>query len=86
MNFRKIIENTIVPMNLPEKEKQNCYDKVIECVKDILPNKLYRFRVCSERSLSAFYNRVSIEHRNPLNLGSRPSGSLGRQHVGLSLW
>lgn len=56
MNFRKIIENTIVPMNLPEKEKQNCYDKVIECVKDILPNKLYRFRVCSERSLSAFYN------------------------------
>ena len=31
-------------------------------------------------------SRVSIEHRNPLNLGSRPSGSLGRQHVGLSLW
>ena len=56
MDFRKIIENTIVPMNLPEKEKQDCYDKVIGCVKDILPNKLYRFRVCSERSLSAFYN------------------------------
>ena len=56
MDFKKIIENTIVPMNFSVEEKTACYDKIIRCVKDILPNKLYRFRTCSERSLSAFYN------------------------------
>ena len=54
--LKKIIENTIVPMNFSVEEKTACYDKIIRCVKDILPNKLYRFRTCSERSLSAFYN------------------------------
>ena len=56
MDLKKIIENTIVPMNFSVEEKNACYDKIIGCVKDILPNKLYRFRTCSERSLSAFYN------------------------------
>lgn len=56
MDLKKIIENTIVPMNFSVEEKTACYDKIIRCVKDILPNKLYRFRTCSERSLSAFYN------------------------------
>lgn len=56
MDFKKIIENTIVPINFSVEEKTACYDKIIRCVKDILPNKLYRFRTCSERSLSAFYN------------------------------
>lgn len=56
MDLKKIIENTIVPMNFSVEEKNACYDKVTGCVKDILPNKLYRFRTCSERSLSAFYN------------------------------
>ena len=56
MDLKKIIENTIVPINFSVEEKTACYDKIIRCVKDILPNKLYRFRTCSERSLSAFYN------------------------------
>lgn len=56
MDFRKIIENTVVPMNFSTEEKIACYDGVIRYVNSILPNKLYRFRTCSERSLSAFYN------------------------------
>ena len=48
MDLKKIIENTIVPMNFSVEEKNACYDKIIGCVKDILPNKLYRFRTCSE--------------------------------------
>ena len=56
MDFKKIIEDTIVPINFPVEEKKACYDAVDKYVNSILPNKLYRFRACSERNLSAFYN------------------------------
>lgn len=56
MELEKIIENTIVPMTFSMEEKIACYHNVIKCVNSMLPDKLYRFRSCSERNLSAFYN------------------------------
>ena len=31
MDLKKVIENTIVPMNFSVEEKTACYDKIIRC-------------------------------------------------------
>lgn len=54
MNWQQLIESTIVPERLSFKEKIECYKPIIQIVNKMLPPKLYRFRNCSERHISAF--------------------------------
>ncbi len=56
INYRKLIENTVIPSTLSLDEKNKRYSAVTGHINPILPSKLYRFRSCTERSLSAFYN------------------------------
>ncbi|MEE1362787.1 MAG: DUF2971 domain-containing protein [Selenomonadaceae bacterium] len=55
MNYQQLIESTIVPERLSFEEKIECYKPIIQIVDKMLPPKLYRFRNCSERHISAFW-------------------------------
>ncbi|MCM1101978.1 MAG: DUF2971 domain-containing protein [Clostridium sp.] len=54
MSYKQLIENTIIPSTISVEEKNRRYNAVTEHVNHILPKKLYRFRNCTERTLSAF--------------------------------
>ena len=56
IKYKKIIENTVVPSNLPDEEKVKQYEPLNRIILENLPIKLYRFRGCNERHLSALYN------------------------------
>lgn len=56
MKYKDIVENTIVPSNLSEDEKAATYTTLYEYINSMLPKKLYRYRQCTERAFSAFYN------------------------------
>lgn len=53
--YETIINNTVVPSSLTNEQKNLQYDAIDRYVNSLLPKKLYRFRSCSERHLSAFY-------------------------------
>lgn len=55
-DYERIINSTVVPSSLTDEQKFHHYDAVARYVNYLLPKKLYRFRVCSERHLSAFSN------------------------------
>ena len=54
--FANILYNTVVPSSLSEAEEFKKYEPIQNYVASQLPSKLYRFRRCDERSISAFYN------------------------------
>ena len=54
--YTKIIQNTVVPSNLSTEEKNKIYEPLNSIILDNLPIKLYRFRGCNERHLSALFN------------------------------
>lgn len=54
MSYQRLIENTFVPSLLSSEEKNTRYSSVLNTVNQMKPSKLYRFRNCSERSISAF--------------------------------
>lgn len=55
MNYKQIIDDTVVPAILSYEEKNEKYKSLIQYVNRLLPCKLYRFRTCKERNLDAFY-------------------------------
>jgi hypothetical protein len=55
MTYKELINSTIVPDTLSNEEKFEKYDKLRKYVNSKLPNKLYRFRRCTERSLDSLY-------------------------------
>ena len=56
MNNIQLIENTVIPQNLSQDEKNKRYYDIEHIVNSILPQKLYRFKTVSERSLDQLYN------------------------------
>ena len=56
MTYNQLIESTIVPSWMTPQQQLEQYANLISYVNAVLPQKLYRFRTVSERSLSALYN------------------------------
>ena len=55
-DYKKLIENTVVPQWYPYEDKLSLYSPLVNFLSSYLPVKLYRFRECNERHLSAFLN------------------------------
>lgn len=56
MDYKQLIEDTVVPSRLSKEEKMERYKSIAIVVNEKMPSRLYRFRKCSERNLSAFFN------------------------------
>lgn len=56
MNYKQLIENTIVPGIETQESKVEKYKELITYINDKIPSKLYRFRNISEKNISALYN------------------------------
>lgn len=52
--YSEMIHSIVVPATLSLEEKLKCYQPLSEFLQDETPEKLYRFRCCNERSISAF--------------------------------
>ena len=53
--FKSLLEQTIVPEDLPLSEQTKLYKPLMELLSSIVPPKLYRYRECSETQFDAFY-------------------------------
>lgn len=53
-DYAKMINSIIIPGNLPFEEKDNRYQPIKDFLNSQTPKKLYRFRSCCERHISAF--------------------------------
>lgn len=68
--FKRILEETAVPSNLPRQEQEEKIEKLYKCAKSMMPSSLFRYRKCDERSLDAFYNdRVWVSSADCMNDG-----------------
>ena len=52
--FAKILDSTVIPSDMHLSEQQQKYEALQNASNEILPQRLYRFRSCSELSFSAF--------------------------------
>lgn len=55
-SFSDKLAGTVVPQNLPIKQKELIYNELQNESYKLLPEKLYRYRKCSKNSISAFSN------------------------------
>ena len=55
-SFAEKLSATVVPQNLPAEQKAVIYNELQIESNKLLPDKLYRYRSCSENSIGAFYN------------------------------
>lgn len=55
MNYKELIENTIMPGTLSANEQADRCVDLLKFVNSKIPHRLYRFRSCNERSLDSFY-------------------------------
>ncbi|MBE6099307.1 MAG: DUF2971 domain-containing protein [Anaerovibrio sp.] len=55
MNYKEIVNNTVIPGTLSNAEKEVRYTQLGKHITSLFPKRLYRYRCCSERHLSAFY-------------------------------
>lgn len=55
-SFADKLSATVVPQNLPIEQKEVIYNELQIESNKLLPDKLYRYRSCSENSISAFCN------------------------------
>ena len=53
-DFAKLLEETVIPSSLSIKEQEDSYKQLQIAAEKILPQSLFRYRSCSERSISAF--------------------------------
>ena len=54
--FKKLLEETVIPEVIPYEERKPLFKPLIEYVHSITPQKLFRYRDCSETQFDAFYN------------------------------
>lgn len=52
--YKKIIQNLVVPEAFSDEEKQKRYQPLKDYLKENIPNKLFRFRGCKERAFDEF--------------------------------
>ena len=52
--YSEMIHSIVVPATLPQEEMLKCYQPLTDFLQTETPEKLYRFRRCDERSISAF--------------------------------
>lgn len=53
-NYAEMIHNIVVPETISPNEKKKQFQPLIDYIHENTPEKLYRFRACNERNLSAF--------------------------------
>ena len=54
--FKKLLEATVIPEVMPYEEREPLLKPLLEYVHSIIPQKLFRYRDCSETQFDAFYN------------------------------
>ena len=54
--YSKLLDSTITPAWLAPEQQEIIMNPLVEYIKSILPNKLFRFRECSELSFEALYH------------------------------
>ena len=54
--FERLLNNTVVPANIPYEEQLKRYEPIVSYVNAHLPEQLYRFRRCNDNNLEAFLN------------------------------
>lgn len=68
--FVRILYGTVVPSNLSWEEQEKKYDEVNRFVSSELPERLFRYRRCDERSIEAFYkDQVWVSTSESMNDG-----------------
>ena len=69
-SFENKLLDTVVPQNLPIEQKETIYSELQKESDKLLPEKLYRYRVCNENSISAFVNdEIWVVKSNLMNDG-----------------
>lgn len=54
--FKKLLEETVIPEVMSYEEREPLLKPLLEYVHSIIPQKLFRYRDCSETQFDAFYN------------------------------
>ena len=54
--FKKLLEETVIPEVMSYEEREPLLKPLLEYVHSIIPQKLFRYRYCSETQFDAFYN------------------------------
>ena len=52
--FKKILEETVIPEIMPYEERVPLLKPLVEYAHNIIPQKLFRYRECSEIQFDAF--------------------------------
>lgn len=69
-DFKRILDETVVPSNLSFQEQAEKIENLYGCAKSMMPKSLFRYRKCDERSIDAFYNdRVWVSSADCMNDG-----------------
>ena len=70
MSFEEILNNTIIPSNLNDEEKQNRYKSLKEYISQNIPDRLYKYRSCCDNHISAFYkDQIWVSTADVMNDG-----------------
>lgn len=53
--FARILDDTVIRSDAPFQEQVSQNEKLYGYAQNIMPEKLFRYRKCNERSIDAFY-------------------------------
>ena len=71
--FADKLLSTSIPSNLPITDQQKRIESLQQNAHSLLPNRLYRFRTCSERSFDAFdKNKLWVSSADCMRTTGRP--------------
>lgn len=54
--FEKTLQGVKIPSNIRAEQQAQLCEPINKIVEELMPSRLYRFRQCSERNISAFYD------------------------------
>ncbi len=66
--FEKTLQGIKIPSNIKIEQRAQLCEPLIKIVEDLMPSRLYRFRQCSERNFTAFYeDQVWVSRGTDMN-------------------
>ena len=69
-SFEILLNETVVPSDLGDEEKIRKLEPLIDCVSSIKPSSLFKYRICSENNIDAFYkDEVWVSTASNMNDG-----------------
>lgn len=66
--YKNILDNTVIPISWDNDKQKKGYSEISNFILSNIPDEIYRFRSCNERSIEQFYNdQISFSIGSEMN-------------------